>query len=332
MDKRLKDDMLAMIIEELAKDSSLDDENRMKSYMKVFDIIYSENYRHEYSKITRVLFSLPNSEERDYLLEKLKMIDESMSNYETKKRLHKLSDHIELENIRMSELEKISRKAIQASKSIEDIKDNIEDEVRNIENKTFEIENETNKSSKKLEGIQKNLKNNTTESITILSIFAGVVMAFTGGFSYISQAIAALNQIGPYRAGIFIILIGMIMFDVIFLLLYMIGKLTERYIGSRGKCHNPEQGCKNKSITCSANRYPYVVWFNLISSIIILTIINLYCIDRYNILSRINNFIWTNFVWDKLFLYLVPLLFLITYVPFGILIYIIYNNKCNCEQ
>lgn len=331
MDKRLKDDMLVMIIDELAKDSNLDDGNRIQSYIRVFDIIYSDNYRHEYSKITRVLFSLSNSEERDYLLEKLKIIDENMFNFDIKKRLHKLSDHIELENIRMSELEKISQKAILASEKIASVKNNIKDEVSNIENKTIEIESKTIESEKKLEIIQESIKSNATESITILSIFAGVVMAFTGGFSYISQAIVSLNEIGPYRAASFILLVGMILFDVIFLLLYMIGKLTQRNISSAGKCKSKD-GCSNKSIKCCINRYPYVVWFNLISSIIILLIINLYCIDRYNILSRIHNFIWTNFEWYKPFLYLIPLLFLITYAPFGILIYIIYNNKCNCEK
>ena len=45
MDKRLKDDMLVMIIDELAKDSNLDDGNRIQSYIRVFDIIYSDNYR-----------------------------------------------------------------------------------------------------------------------------------------------------------------------------------------------------------------------------------------------------------------------------------------------
>ena len=322
MDNKEKQYKLEQLLKEISKDNSFKSQSR---YIRNFTQIYSDNFRHEYSTITRVLMSISDSEERDYLIEKIKIILEKINNPQVQIKVEKLLDHINLENIRMAELYAIANRLSQEARETEK-------SVKMSEEKFKDIEQKYNETNKLLTNIKQNLKNSTTESITILSIFAGVVMAFTGGFSYISQAIASLNEIGPYRAGIFIVLIGMVMFDVIFLLLYMIGKLTERYIGSRGKCHNPEHGCKSKSITCSVNRYPYVVWFNLISSIIILTMINLYCIDRYNILSRIHNFIWTNFEWYNLFLYLIPLLFLITYAPFWILIYIIYNNKCNCEQ
>lgn len=136
----------------------------------------------------------------------------------------------------MSELEKISNKAIVASDNINYIKYKLEDEVNEtkeeLENKLKAIDRKTNEAQNKLNYIHNDMKNNITQSITILSIFAGVVMAFTGGMSYISQALVSLNSIGPYRVGVFITLIGTVMFNLIFLLLYMIGKLTDRYIGS----------------------------------------------------------------------------------------------------
>jgi hypothetical protein len=335
MDKRLKDDMLAMVIEELAHDSHIDDNNRLASYEKVFDAVYSENYRHEYSKITRVLFSITNPEERDYLLEKLSIIESVLQNYDTKKRLHKLSDHIELENIRMSELEKISNKAIGASQNINDIKEELENEVNTIEIKTNAIEFKTNNAQNKLDDIHKDMKNNTTQSITILSIFAGVVMAFTGGMSYISQALVALNSIGPYRAGIFITLIGTVMFDLIFLLLYMIGKLTDRYIGSATcKCQDPKKGCRNRKINCCIKRYPYIIWFNLISLIIITSILIVTFLDKYDLFVHRFIDIVTSFEWYKLFQDLgIIACVLAIYVAFGFAVHKILKIECdNSEQ
>lgn len=56
IDKRLKDDMLSIAIEELSHDSHIEDPDRLTAYQKVFEAVYSGNYRHEYSKVTRVLF------------------------------------------------------------------------------------------------------------------------------------------------------------------------------------------------------------------------------------------------------------------------------------
>ncbi|NFN93596.1 hypothetical protein FDB28_05715 [Clostridium botulinum] len=346
--------VLTNTLKELAYCTHLDQDN-LNRYSNIFKTVYENKFRHEYSEVTRVLFSIKdeNRDARDFLPEKIKNIRDNIKkeqcNGDILESLDKLWDHINLENIRMTELENIAESVNKASeeaknnyekaRKIDGEIEKINKTVKSLNSKTNNFNNDMkkyninlNESKNKLSSLQRNMKNSTTESITILSIFAGVVMAFTGGFSYISQALVSLNAIGPYRAAAFILLIGIVMFDVIFLLLYMIGKLTERYIGSKGKCNNLEQGCKNKSVACSANRYPYVVWFNLISSIVIVTIVNLYCIDRYNLLSRIYNFVFTNFKWSKLLLYLVLLLFIITYVPFGILIYKIRKNECKSKQ
>lgn len=75
-----------------------------------------------------------------------------------------------------------------------------ENSVKNIFKETTEKNNELTEniieSRKKLEVVEKNLKDSTTQSITILSIFAGVVMAFTGGMSYI----AIISSIKQYRS------------------------------------------------------------------------------------------------------------------------------------
>ncbi|BCZ49305.1 hypothetical protein psyc5s11_53720 [Clostridium gelidum] len=213
--------------------------------------------------------------------------------------------------------------------------ENVNKIVKETATKNNEFTEKIKESEKKLEIVQKNLKDSTTQSITILSIFAGVVMAFTGGMSYISQALAALNSIGPYRAGIFIVLIGSVMFNLIFLLLYMIGKLTDRYIGSYNcKGKDPNKGCTNRTMACCIKRYPYIIWFNLISLMIILTIVIVLFLDKYDLFVHRFIDIVTSFAWYKLFQDMAIIACVsIIYIAFALLVNIIWKIECkNNEQ
>ena len=231
-EKKIK---LVNLINSLAQDEILD--NDMDKYIKELNEIYSDEYRHEYSEITNVLFSIESVEEKGALIEKIKVLyekvkDDDKFNKNFKKSMGKLYDHVNLENIRMMKLTQIADKA----NSVEEIAATINDEltrsksdINSLNNKIIEYNKQSSKFNKsirkaqhKMEQIQKHIKNSTTESITILSIFAGIVMAFSGGISFIANAISGINKIGPYRLSVFILLVGCVMFNVIFLLLYMI--------------------------------------------------------------------------------------------------------------
>lgn len=329
-----KSEQLNALLKELSNDPQLTEE-RMSKYLDEFQCIYSNDFRHDYSAVTRILFSIEMERDlRDFMVSnikdiyyKSKQLDEEKGrrreSFRTKS-LKKLADHINLENIRLKELIRISNEVSTANEvAATTIKELANDKIKiaDLNKKIVEAEEQMKK-------INSTMKNSTTESITILSIFAGVVMAFTGGFSYISQAIAALNQIGPYRAGIFITLIGMVMFDVVFLLLYMIAKLTERPIASSGKCCNPKYGCNCKSIECSVNRYPYLVWFNFIGFVIMWSVLVVYFVDSNEILELIFINITPEIIWYKLLSYFIFILGCIaSYMPFVI----IFNKLCGAK-
>lgn len=356
MNDRLKDDALSMIIKnELVKDTNIADEDRLNSYIDAFRFIYSDNYRHEYSKITRVLFDIEDPEQRDYISEQLKFISSSIEDQQIQNKLNKLSDHINLEIIRMRELSRIAEDAAKASEKAINIEEKVNEstsKMLEIDKKILDINTKTKNFDKKIKGfnqdingakkhlntLHKSIKNTTTEFVTILSIFAAIVIGFTGGMTYISNAIISLGQIGPYRAGVFILLIGIIMFDTIFLLLYMIAKLTDKYIGSIGKCKNGGKFCNTKTIGCCLNRYPYVIFFNASIILLIISVILLYGVDRYNIISMWVNYFIKDFNWYKLFILIATLI--ITYFTlkqiriydkFKNTINKVINYKCNCS-
>lgn len=340
MENVYKNEKLEELLIKLSKDILLEDS---ESYITGFEEIYSMNFRHEYSTITRALMSINDGEERDYLPEKIRMINERIKDRQVHEKIVKLWDHVNLENIRLRELKNISENAELALQTAKNINDEVElskkeiyeinTNIKNAQNYLEDTQLNLTKAEENLKKVQETMKDSTTQSITILSIFAGVVMAFTGGMSYISQALASLNQIGPYRAGAFILLIGVIMFNVIFLLLYMIGKLTGRYIGSNGKCNNPEEICKHKSIGCCINRYPYIVFVNFISFIILWTILIINFINKYKVLELIFIDITSNMIWDRLSLYFILIIgFIICYLPFMVILYKMLTTKCKCAQ
>lgn len=327
-----KTQCLDKTLNSLVKEVQLN-QDTMDGYIHKFKFIYSNGFRHDYSKITRILYNIEKEKDlRDYMASNIKDIyneckkrdRESKSSNEsmTTKSLRKLSDHINLENIRLTELITISQKVSDTDKVTADASKELEKDKKSIS----ELHKKVATAEKQMTTISNNMKNSTTESITILSIFAGIVMAFTGGFSYISQALVSLNSIGPYRAATFIILVGIILFDVIFLLLYMIAKIIECPIVS---CKERDNECKEKSILCAFKRYPYIAYFNFIACIFLITAINFYWIDRYNYLSKIYVYIFNDFKFLKLSAYIpLILLFGITYTP----LYIIYikskNHNC----
>lgn len=365
MNEEQKKIKLINVINDIANETLLTEDNK-QNYIKQLEKIYTNDFRHEYSEITGVLFSIESIEGRDYLAHKIKDMyeyvekklgDDNKPLYtlEFKKSLRKLWDHVNLENIRMNELARISENANKASEKANsteeklkeaDIKiSNLNSTIQKINNKTKDFDKKIkgfnqniNSSKKQLNNLHKNMKNSTTEFVTILSIFAAIVIGFTGGMTYISNAIISLGQIGPYRAGVFILLIGIIMFDTIFLLLYMIAKLTDKYIGSIGKCKNGGEFCNTKTIGCCLNRYPYVIFFNASIILLIISAILLYGVDRYNIISMWVNYFIKDFNWYKLFTLIATLI--ITYFTlkqigiydkFKNTINKVINYKCNCS-
>lgn len=274
MDNREKNNRLEDLLKELYNDSSLND---MDHYINGFKEIYCENFRHEYSRITKFLITIDDSESADMLISKIDTIQNAVQNSVLENSLDKLKDHITLENIRLSKLRDLS----EANKSYSDVLtecNKLSDSIQKLEKRTESIDDKTGKMDDKL-------YQNTIQSITILGIFSGVVMAFTGGISFIASSLQNINAISKYRLIFVIMLLSMGIFNIIFMLIYAIGKLTGKYIGSKCNCDNPFIGCDEKSVNCAVVRYPFVVWINLfyILSLILLTI--LYTIDRYNLIA-----------------------------------------------
>lgn len=127
--------------------------------------IYEREYRHKYSKITTTILNSTRDKEQAFMtftqnIRTLKEIQDNKEVESIKPKLEKLYDHMNLECIRLQDFdEKMSR-------------------VKDVSNK---LEDDLNKNYKKL---SEELNKQQTQYITILGIFASIVLTLAKSYTY----------------------------------------------------------------------------------------------------------------------------------------------------
>lgn len=139
------------------------------------------------------------------------------------------------------------------------------------------IAEKTKQESKDLKNkLNKQQQKNAESSITILGIFVGIVMVFFGGFSILTEAITTMNVVTPYRLIFTMLAFGFIMYNIVILLFFLIGKITNKSIQCKcHKCIPKDEKSGLNCANCKANYgilgicklqrlYPYIYWGNTV--------------------------------------------------------------------
>lgn len=210
-------------------------ENANKEFEEILDVIsksddyesivpkikkFYETYdRHNYSCITKYIEEkyLEDEQSVSYLLYNIKVMiiyveteDKDKSQQEFVTKLNKLYDHVLLEQNRM-----------QFSKASEDRI--VESSTKKINKALNDFEREYNKKTENL----------NTNMLTIIGLFSAIIFVFFGGINSLSQMIAEFSkQDSKFEHALYgIFIIGIVLFNVVFLLLYSISKMTDKPIG-----------------------------------------------------------------------------------------------------
>lgn len=162
-------------------------------------------------------------------------------------------------NLEISRLLDMNREIAQTQNQINNMRFNVD----NIESRSSDIENK--------------LKTATSEYIAILSIFAGVIIAFMGGISLLGSAFNSLaGNISEYKLFFMVTLVGFIIYNTIVGLIFMIARLTNRNIGvtckfSGNNCNHcwyfnrMPKILKPFTVVCQAIvKYTYITFVNII--------------------------------------------------------------------
>ena len=107
--------------------------------------------------------------------------------------------------------------------------------------------------------------------------------SFSGSLSFIGNALNGMSNTSFFKAVFFILLCGMVVFNLIFLMMYIVGKITGRNIYAR--CESEDCSCdpsgkpKCKGITRIKKRLPYIFWMNISLLILMALDIVMWCLN-----------------------------------------------------
>lgn len=235
-------------------------DKEVSAEIEILSEIYADNFRHDYSDFFKIVEKIYNEDEAGssdflqlnldmiktavYRLFVAKQIDENIC-----KAISKLYDHINLEILRFNSNSVIHSKSIKV-------------------NEQLAASNElVTEAKRKLEEAKEKIAHVQGESIAVISIFAAITLAFMGGLSYISSAIAAMASAPFYRVATIILLCGLVIFNCLYVLLCVISRML-------GKKIEPEscRACKENSgetkckwgIKKFFKKHPFFVIVNII--------------------------------------------------------------------
>lgn len=240
-------------------DSCFDSQATQQTAIKLKGL-YTDGFRHSYSEFFPLIVEISkdsNSHSLDYLsnnLESLQSLVEQNCTSGSKEfedlyaPLSKLCDHINLEIGRFSHY------------SVS------EQRVADLETKNGKLQEDIKDATNELLDAKEKIATVQTELIAVLSIFAAIVLSFSGSISYFSSALAGMQNTNFFKMVAIVLLCGFSVFNLIFAMMYIVGKITRRNIYAR--CQNEDCICiKDGKSKCSTlrkirKRLPYVFWFN----------------------------------------------------------------------
>lgn len=241
---------------------------------------YEKGYEYSYYNVSAEIYAHWDMDEQQLTnlssnIESLKAIVHQSDGKLEKalKGIDELYDHIMLEIVRITDhkgrIDKINEII---NKFQQESKDNFErydisltQTVAQFENKFREADELISKQSVAIEEISKSAKklkkkvNNVySQFVSILGIFTAIVLVFFGGVSVFSNVLTNIHQAKWYQIGFGVSAIGIVMFDVVFMFLYILSKLVGTPISVK------EESDKRGAFFRWIDKYPYLFWFNFI--------------------------------------------------------------------
>ncbi len=219
-----KDKKLEEIIALLCEKGDLS--SQKDQIIKELKEIYEGEYRHKYSKITTIILSSTRDKEQAFmtLTQNIRILKEAKDDKEIeaiKPKLEKLYDHMNLECIRLQDFdEKMSR-------------------VKDVSNK---LEDDLNKNYKKL---SEELNKQQTQYITILGIFASIVLTFVAGLAFSTSVLSNIDKANAYRLVFVMAFIALFFGNILYLLFSFLSRISL----SKERKDTQENFCK-KSMFC----------------------------------------------------------------------------------
>lgn len=220
-ESRERQENLEIIIKEMAL-SSMDDDALSETALKLKEL-YSHNFRHSYSAFYPIIIDI-SSDDNEYSSEYLcnnitrmrEIVEEDYFTNEERTRkysglyfpLMKLADHINLEIGRYNQITVHEKK------------------LSDIEKQNNVLQETLTNTREQLTLMSEKVQNAQREYIAILGIFAAIVLAVTGSFSFTAAAFQSINDVSIYRIAFVVLIIGLILVNINISLFYHIDRIV----------------------------------------------------------------------------------------------------------
>lgn len=247
-DEQERRDKLINLLFELSQSQDIfrEKEKRSGIFLELEQIYYiqgsDEYFRHFYSDIFSTLTQIDSDDNQgslDVLAVNMQAIKDGYQavNYngskliDISKSIIKLYDHTNLEVARINYTKQLNNVTKSDLASTKELLQKQKEEFDNAKSETEMIRNtlgeETDKANKRIEDSQKQMQN---EYVTILGIFAAIVLAFTGGMTFSSSVLNNISKASVYRLSLISFIISMIFFDLIWGLIDFIRDINGKSI------------------------------------------------------------------------------------------------------
>lgn len=294
---------LTEYIEDLAKAPI--EERDLDTWVNKFEVIYEDDFRHNYSDFFPILlqvFDEKTDSNSEFLSNNIEMIRNKMEDHINEgagnkrslyNKFNRLSEHINLQISQLNYYKAQEAKLVSITHNANELESakNAWTEAKKEMTKTMrKMITAMGKMETKIELASNKADSMGTQLVTVLGIFAAIVLAFSGGLSILGNAMVAVAEaeIVIYKLAFICLLTGLILFNIIFMLMYFVAKIIGKSIYAECKvkdCRCEEgKNDKCKAIHKVKRRLPYVFYFNTVVVVLMVADIVVWELLKNNII------------------------------------------------
>lgn len=245
--------MESSIIDLLKELQCVTEETDLDNWCERLCKFYKANSRHSYAEITKYILSQDGGV--DYVYRIVPILEKTRDGFsgtdaDMYKNIGKLIDHIKLELIRLSyirenvnqmiyetylelnnqQIDDFNSLYLETQRKSDEIRDYLEESIKlkaELQTSMKSIETQVMNVSNIAKKAEIKVKNAQAESITILGIFAAIVLAFTSGLAYSTSVLQNIGNASIYKIIVIACGIALVLIHIIYILVYFIMVLND---------------------------------------------------------------------------------------------------------
>ena len=254
-------DKLCDLIAKLSKGDLTRNENELKDVANAFNELYLDNdFRHQYSSITKYIINDLNSSNEstsfayDFssVVNTLYNLSENLnylysnfivnSDEKVKLSYNKLCDHINLEIVRFNyfqtqfdALQQDFKTVESACNDLKEQKDTVSSVIKEFNNIKSEVEKKQTSQKSDIDNIvndleesKEQLKKHTTWYISILGIFAGIIITVFSAVTFSTSVLSNIKQLNNFSLTFWILIIFAGFINLLYSLYNLVYKITDQ--------------------------------------------------------------------------------------------------------